>query len=294
MARGRVREFECYMCRSQLKSQYCLKKHMIELHTGHRPFKCHMCPAAFPYKKALPAHIRSHTVPFECHKCRARFANMAELKAHLAVQVCRVCKLMVNGRCEMVYHRSSHKNEAYECLWCKKKFPRRPYMVEHVKFHHTNDMKFACCYCGKRFLNRGRLNIHISIHTGNKKFVCIICAAKFPTRSQLKTHERVHSNERPYSCSICAKKFKRSDHRTNHMSTHTIHKPFSCIICGRKFTRDSHRRIHIKNMHKNVNTTHTVVEDYSELSENMLFECIVCHVRFDSVHMLEEHMTNLH
>lgn len=34
-------------------------------------------------------------------------------------------------------------------------------MVEHIMFSHRSDTKFKYTYCGKRFLNNGRLNIQL-------------------------------------------------------------------------------------------------------------------------------------
>lgn len=46
---ARARTVPCNFCLKSFQSNYCLKIHMI-VHTGERPFQCHICDRAFKKK----------------------------------------------------------------------------------------------------------------------------------------------------------------------------------------------------------------------------------------------------
>lgn len=50
------------MCREKFETWYLLKEHMLQSHTEHRPFSCHMCVKAFKTNSALQNHMLLHGV----------------------------------------------------------------------------------------------------------------------------------------------------------------------------------------------------------------------------------------
>ena len=59
----------------------------LRIHTGQKPFQCHICLRCFSRSDHLTTHIRTHTgeKPFGCESCGRRFARSDERKRHKKV-----------------------------------------------------------------------------------------------------------------------------------------------------------------------------------------------------------------
>lgn len=59
----------------------------LRIHTGQKPFQCHICLRCFSRSDHLTTHIRTHTgeKPFACDSCGRRFARSDERKRHRKV-----------------------------------------------------------------------------------------------------------------------------------------------------------------------------------------------------------------
>lgn len=59
----------------------------LRIHTGQKPFQCHICLRCFSRSDHLTTHIRTHTgeKPFACEMCGRRFARSDERKRHKKV-----------------------------------------------------------------------------------------------------------------------------------------------------------------------------------------------------------------
>lgn len=59
----------------------------LRIHTGQKPFQCHICLRCFSRSDHLTTHIRTHTgeKPFACETCGRRFTRSDERKRHKKV-----------------------------------------------------------------------------------------------------------------------------------------------------------------------------------------------------------------
>ncbi|KAH6921488.1 hypothetical protein HPB50_001462 [Hyalomma asiaticum] len=75
----------CRQCTYTTTDKGRMKRHLY-IHTGERPFRCHLCPAAFTQGSNLKFHIRTHTGerPFPCVHCDAAFSMRANLMRHVS------------------------------------------------------------------------------------------------------------------------------------------------------------------------------------------------------------------
>ena len=72
----------------------------LRIHTGQKPFQCHICLRCFSRSDHLTTHIRTHTgeKPFGCESCGRRFARSDERKRHKKVHDKEAAKEAAKGQ----------------------------------------------------------------------------------------------------------------------------------------------------------------------------------------------------
>lgn len=226
---------------------------------------CDICQIVFEQKSKILRHIMSkHSFhrPFRCAVCDKGFKYNYDLKMHRLI------------------HQKVDSNLLHCCSKCNYRGRTKSNLNAHYIRRHTDEYKFACEHCGKRFKIEWDFKFHLNTHDGSQhmcdicgrfytsnyslykhrkvahlndyKFHCNVCNKKLLTQKNLDSHMQQH--DKTYECKECDKVFASKRYLTNHAKTHTSVKPYTCHVCERSF-----RTSNMRNMHLN---THSAEKPY--------------------------------
>ncbi|XP_017874981.1 PREDICTED: zinc finger protein 224 isoform X2 [Drosophila arizonae] len=82
---------------------------------------------------------------------------------------------------------------------------------------HTGEKIHFCDICGKGFIRRHDVKVHIRTHTGERPFQCPQCPRTFIQNHVLKAHLRQHPTLN-FHCDHCMKGFRLRSQLTTHLS----------------------------------------------------------------------------
>ena len=194
--------YHCIECGKHFKLKDSYFRHM-RIHTGEKPFTCHVCGKQFRDSGGLARHLKdvhARIKNFTCDLCGRSFASKATREDH----------------------RRIHTGERpYICDSCGKMFKSKASLYIHSKIH-TDLFPHECTYCKKRFRRRQELLAHVTTHTGVKPHACEECGRCFRVRGELLRHKLVHSEDKPYVCSECGLSFRQKRYLKNHEKTRHV------------------------------------------------------------------------
>ncbi|XP_028290702.1 zinc finger protein 90-like isoform X2 [Gouania willdenowi] len=282
----------CDVCGKVMKNKSSLARHSF-IHTGNKPFSCHLCKFRFNRRDNLQHHL-SHVHP----------EGVAKLEKPRSLQswLCAVCGKTFNCRSRLKTHEVIHSGvKPYRCDLCPKAYMRTNDLEHHKKVVHADGgallpSSLLCDFCGKEFKCRSQLSVHFQTHTGERPHLCDVCGRKFARKYQLKRHKlllhggHAHPQEdRPHRCSVCPRSFQRAACLRQHLtrahlelssvdSTQSVEeKTFPCAVCGKVFK------------FRSLLASHVLIH-----SETRPFSCDFCPRSFRRLGHLKRHREVVH
>ncbi|XP_066952823.1 zinc finger protein 888-like [Macrobrachium rosenbergii] len=116
-------------------------------------------------------------------------------------------------------------------LSCKK--------IHSPQFMHYRERPYNCLECGKRFVQKGHLRMHMKHHRGKRNFRCELCGRAFSTKRKLDHHCMLHGKSDVYGCEVCDAKFARWQLLRQHERQAHPEQQFTCQICSEVFAYSS-------------------------------------------------------
>ncbi|XP_026218048.1 zinc finger protein 708-like isoform X2 [Anabas testudineus] len=289
----------CDVCGKVMKNKSSLARHSF-IHTGKKPFACHLCDLRFNRRDNLQHHL---------NRLHPNGITKLEKQREVQAWLCAVCGKTFNCRSRLKTHEVIHSGvKPHRCDLCPKAYMRTNDLEHHKKIAHVEGAVepqrpslLLCDHCGKEFKCRSQLAIHYQTHTGERPHLCDICGRKFGRQYQLKRHKiLVHANrvngeeslplDAPFTCSVCGKRLKSEALLAAHSRIHSGDKPHRCGICLRSFQRATclkqhHIRVHLKV--KVNDAVHAAGRRKSTMTK--AFPCPICSKVFKFKSLLTSH-----
>ncbi|XP_021168972.2 zinc finger protein 436 isoform X2 [Fundulus heteroclitus] len=235
----------CDVCGKVMKSKSSLARHSF-IHTGKKPFSCHLCDLRFNRRDNLQHHLSRLHPGGAARRQKQRLAP---------AWLCAVCGKTFSCRSRLKTHEVIHSGvKPFRCDLCPKAYMRSNDLEHHRKVVHVSGAarpprpaSLLCHLCGKEFRCRSQLAVHLQTHTGERPHLCDVCGRKFGRQYQLRrhkilTHRAVAADDvlppgAGFACGVCGKRLKSEALLAAHARVHAGDKPHRCGVCLRGFQR---------------------------------------------------------
>lgn len=235
-----------------------------------RTHACNLCSKSYACHSSLVRHLKkehdvyrcdipktstesSESIKNMCNTCgktfKIRSCLLRHMKKHSIMLPCSTCHLYFESAEKLDEHNDKTHSEKPLCPHCGKRFLRRSSLNVHLKSHDTNPVNYFICpieNCSRKFILKSQYSDHINTHTGIKPYICERCNAKYTLKQSLDAHTRKCVKEIQYKCTECDKQFTSSGGLSHHLRGKHRNELFRCE-CGKVYKYLTGLRLHKRN-----------------------------------------------
>ena len=115
------------------------------------------------------------------------------------------------------------------CKICRKLIPKKHFA--RYQLSHSEEKKFSCYQCAKKFKTKDKLNCHLKTHRKPEDIQCKHCSHVLHSSSALAKHIKTYHEKISFSCPYCDKQFTRDAYCQKHIETCKSSIPCVCPVC---------------------------------------------------------------
>ena len=311
---------KCHVCQQEFRELRTMRRHIEEVHSGMKPFKCDVCNKCFSRPEPLKTHkceninhspsLENILQPSDSDppknskgKVSQKFkeadeyanASLSSMKkvTYKGKFKCKFCGISIKSKCLFISHMKEMHDEVYD-------------EETNRSFVFRND-NYECDSCDKTFPKFCFLKRHFDFVHRKIGHKCKGCMRFFSNLVRFQNHKCVKKTK-DFQCEHC-KRFYQNE-KSLHQHIQIVHKSdeprIKCEFesCHKTFARNNLYKRHYEHYHemaKKIQCPECPTYHYNEPDAEMhkiqvhcTHKCISCKVELQGMSQLKEHVENFH